>query len=68
MASGLKSVTSDTHRPGFLVVETNYRIYAYTGNFNYVTSRPIFVADIFNAMAAMLRDSDYYLDLTNLII
>ncbi|PVD22460.1 hypothetical protein C0Q70_18274 [Pomacea canaliculata] len=30
VASGLKSVTSDTHRPGFLVVETNYRIYAYT--------------------------------------
>ena len=31
IASGLKSVSSDTHRPGFIVVETNYRIYAYTG-------------------------------------
>ena len=31
IASGRKSVSSDTHRPGFIVVETNYRIYAYTG-------------------------------------
>ncbi|XP_070175821.1 general transcription factor IIH subunit 4-like isoform X2 [Littorina saxatilis] len=30
IATGVKAVASDTHRPGFIVVETNYRIYAYT--------------------------------------
>lgn len=30
IASGIKSSTSDAHRPGFIVVETNYRVYAYT--------------------------------------
>ncbi|KAL8575673.1 General transcription factor IIH subunit 4 [Nucella lapillus] len=31
IASGLKTASTDTHRPGFIVVETNYRIYAHTG-------------------------------------
>ncbi|CAG5122400.1 unnamed protein product [Candidula unifasciata] len=30
IASGLSKTNIDTHRPGFIVVETNYRIYAYT--------------------------------------
>lgn len=31
LASGLSTVTTDTRRAGYIVVETNYRVYAYTG-------------------------------------
>ncbi|XP_067137640.1 general transcription factor IIH subunit 4 [Centruroides vittatus] len=30
IASGMKDANLDIHRPGFIVVETNYRVYAYT--------------------------------------
>lgn len=30
LATGLNSLDLDTHRPGFLVVETNYHVFAYT--------------------------------------
>ncbi|XP_060582380.1 general transcription factor IIH subunit 4-like [Ruditapes philippinarum] len=30
LASGLTSIGTDSHRQGFIVVETNYRLYAYT--------------------------------------
>ncbi|XP_005091897.1 general transcription factor IIH subunit 4 [Aplysia californica] len=30
IVSGLSKAAVDTHRPGFIVVETNYRVYAYT--------------------------------------
>jgi len=33
LASGLSDLTTDSHRNGYIVVETNYRIYAYTGTF-----------------------------------
>ncbi|KAG8127786.1 hypothetical protein E2320_014659, partial [Naja naja] len=31
LSSGISGTTMDTHNQGFIVVETNYRIYAYTG-------------------------------------
>lgn len=31
LSSGISGTTVDTHNQGFIVVETNYRIYAYTG-------------------------------------
>lgn len=31
LASGLSSLATDAHRQGYIVVETNYRVYAYTG-------------------------------------
>ncbi|XP_022089070.1 general transcription factor IIH subunit 4-like isoform X2 [Acanthaster planci] len=30
LASGVSNVSTDSHREGFIVIETNYRIYAYT--------------------------------------
>ncbi|XP_077232195.1 uncharacterized protein LOC143867350 [Tasmannia lanceolata] len=30
LASGLRDVTTDIHRKGFIIVESNYRLYAYT--------------------------------------
>ncbi|XP_072024475.1 general transcription factor IIH subunit 4-like [Amphiura filiformis] len=30
LASGISNVSSDSHRDGYIVIETNYRIYAYT--------------------------------------
>lgn len=32
LASGLKDVKTDVHRQGFIIVETNYRVYAYTSS------------------------------------
>lgn len=31
LASGLKEVNLDVNKTGYIVVETNYRVYAYTG-------------------------------------
>lgn len=32
LASGLREVKTDVHRKGFIIVESNYRLYAYTDN------------------------------------
>lgn len=32
LASGLRDVKTDVHREGFIIVESNYRLYAYTDN------------------------------------
>lgn len=31
MLSGLRDTKADANKPGFVIVETNYRVYAYTG-------------------------------------
>ncbi|KAG6922296.1 general transcription factor IIH subunit 4 [Chelydra serpentina] len=40
LSSGISGTTTDTHNQGFIVVETNYRVYAYTGQRSRTGGRP----------------------------
>ncbi|XP_076454967.1 general transcription factor IIH subunit 4-like [Babylonia areolata] len=61
IASGLKSASADAHRPGFIVAETNYRIYAYTDSQLQVALLALFCEMLYRfpnmAVANLTRDS-----------
>ncbi|KAL4218784.1 General transcription factor IIH subunit 4 [Mactra antiquata] len=61
LASGLSSITSDSNRKGFIVVETNYRIYAYTDSPLNIALLALFSEMLYRfpnmAVANLTRDS-----------
>ncbi|XP_071801950.1 general transcription factor IIH subunit 4-like [Asterias amurensis] len=61
LASGISSVSTDSHREGFIVVETNYRVYAYTESDLQVEILGLFTQMLYRfpnlAVGALTRDS-----------